>query len=47
MTKEAIMRHEQLFRHFSGVVSTLDKLLKDISLELKEIKIDQEKTRQS
>lgn len=40
---EIIALHEQMLRHLSGVVSSLDKLLKDISAELKEIKTDQSK----
>lgn len=43
MTPDTITVHEQMIRHFRGIVSTLDQLLKDLSAELKEIKAEQTK----
>ena len=42
MTEHTIAVHEQMLRHFSGVLSALHKLLKEIADELKEIKESQQ-----
>jgi hypothetical protein len=47
MSPQSLAVHEQMVRHFSGILSALDKLLKEIGTELKEIREAQEEHKQS